>query len=128
MCRNCINYLDLHPKLKPQAEMGMRYYRCLGRDDTPPPDSSLALDTPVQQQNIFRHCISDNNSSEGRGGKKLKRTQRNDESIERPMAKRKLIELSDTPDERNCTTSTFPDSAFDTSDSSGTKTLHMMNP
>jgi hypothetical protein len=30
LCPNCINYLDLLPKLKPQHEMGIRHYGCIG--------------------------------------------------------------------------------------------------
>ena len=28
MCHNCVNYLDLSPKLKPQCEMGRRHFWC----------------------------------------------------------------------------------------------------
>ena len=80
MCRNCINYLDLHPKLKPQAKMGARYYRCLGRKNIPS-DLSAGLqdesteddtisepsfvDTPEHERNVVRHCITDTYSAEG---------------------------------------------------------------
>jgi hypothetical protein len=33
MCRNCINYLDFNPKLKPQHEMGRRHYMCSGPEN-----------------------------------------------------------------------------------------------
>jgi hypothetical protein len=92
LCPNCINYLDLVPKTKPQSQMGIRHYGCHGptfllEDDTSvgtTEDTSVGTTedivdevevevTPGQRcSHPSTNCVTD--STEDHQRKKLKRS------------------------------------------------------
>jgi hypothetical protein len=66
LCPNCINYLDLNPKRKPQPEMGVRFYQCHGPkhynvnhsevDSPHSPSVQAVQDTPKEAQSDVSFC------------------------------------------------------------------------
>lgn len=117
MCPNCINYLDLVPKTKPQSQMGIRHYGChgptsLSEDDKSSVTAEDVVDD-VEDNEDVDDDVTDSSAVEVTPGQRYNRTLTNcvTDSIECQQRKKSKRNHSSSSEHGNFSATTNLDSA-----------------